>query len=305
MGLALVFLLALGSIWGLSISTSKLAVQAFGPFSVVFWYALVAFLVLAAISLVRGKLPPLDGRHVRYYVASGLIGFAIPSLNNVLVVQQVPAGILSTMIATAPVFTYAIALVAGQERFQVMRASGIGLGLVGALVILLPANSLPDAGMAPSVALGLLTPFLYGISAVVISRYMPRETDSITLATGFLGMAVVFFLATMLASGETALPWPVQWPGSHMILWLGITSSAAYVLYFQIIRIAGPVYLSQVGYLVVTIGVVAGILIFDEQHSLWAWIGIGLMVSGLVLVNLGQLRAARAARLKAAIDDQD
>jgi drug/metabolite transporter (DMT)-like permease len=305
MGLALVFLLALGSIWGLSISTSKLAVQAFGPFSVVFWYALVAFLVLAAISLVRGKLPPLDGRHVRYYVASGLIGFAIPSLNNVLVVQQVPAGILSTMIATAPVFTYAIALVAGQERFQVMRASGIGLGLVGALVILLPANSLPDAGMAPSVALGLLTPFLYGISAVVISRYMPRETDSITLATGFLGVAVVFFLATMLASGETALPWPVQWPGSHMILWLGITSSAAYVLYFQIIRIAGPVYLSQVGYLVVTIGVVAGILIFDEQHSLWAWIGIGLMVSGLVLVNLGQLRAARAARLKAAIDDQD
>ncbi len=305
MGLALVFLLALGSIWGLSISTSKLAVQAFGPFSVVFWYALVAFLVLAAISLVRGKLPPLDGRHVRYYVASGLIGFAIPSLNNVLVVQQVPAGILSTMIATAPVFTYAIALVAGQERFQVMRASGIGLGLVGALVILLPANSLPDAGMAPSVALGLLTPFLYGISAVVISRYMPRETDSITLATGFLGVAVVFFLATMLASGETALPWPVQWPGSHMILWLGITSSAAYVLYFQIIRIAGPVYLSQVGYLVVTIGVVAGILIFDEQHSLWAWIGIGLMVSGLVLVNLGQLRAARAARLQAAIDDQD
>ena len=222
-----------------------------------------------------------------------------------LVVQQVPAGILSTMIATAPVFTYAIALVAGQERFQVMRASGIGLGLVGALVILLPANSLPDAGMAPSVALGLLTPFLYGISAVVISRYMPRETDSITLATGFLGVAVVFFLATMLASGETALPWPVQWPGSHMILWLGITSSAAYVLYFQIIRIAGPVYLSQVGYLVVTIGVVAGILIFDEQHSLWAWIGIGLMVSGLVLVNLGQLRAARAARLQAAIDDQD
>lgn len=305
MGLALVFLLALGSIWGLSISTSKLAVQAFGPFSVVFWYALVAFLVLAAISLVRGKLPPLDGRHVRYYVASGLIGFAIPSLNNVLVVQQVPAGILSTMIATAPVFTYAIALVAGQERFQVMRASGIGLGLVGALVILLPANSLPDAGMAPWVALGLLTPFLYGISAVVISRYMPRETDSITLATGFLGVAVVFFLATMLASGETALPWPVQWPGSHMILWLGITSSAAYVLYFQIIRIAGPVYLSQVGYLVVTIGVVAGILIFDEQHSLWAWIGIGLMVSGLVLVNLGQLRAARAARLQAAIDDQD
>jgi drug/metabolite transporter (DMT)-like permease len=296
MALALIFLLTLGSIWGLSISTSKLAVQAFGPFAVVFWYALIAFLVLGAISIVRRKLPPLDGRHLKYYLASGLIGFAIPSLNNVLVVQQVPAGILSTMIATAPVFTYAIALAAGQERFLPMRASGIGLGLVGALVILLPANSLPDAGMAPWVALGLLTPFLYGISAVVISRYMPRETDSIALATGFLGVAVLFFLVAMVASGDVVAPWPLQWPGSHMVLWLGLSSSAGYVLYFQIIRMAGPVYLSQVGYLVVTIGVVAGILIFGEQHSLWAWAGIGLMVSGLVLVNLGQLRAARAAR---------
>jgi drug/metabolite transporter (DMT)-like permease len=302
MALALIFLLTLGSIWGLSVSTSKLAVQTYGPFAVVFWYALVAFGVLAVISAFRRKLPPLNARHIRYYIASGLIGFAVPSLNNVIVVQQVPAGVLSTMIATAPVFTYAIALAAGQERFAVLRAGGIGLGLVGALVILLPANSLPDAGMAPWVALGLLTPFLYGISAVVISRFMPRETDSIALATGFLGVAVVFFLAAMVASGKTAMPWPPVWPGSHMILWLGVSSSAAYVLYFQIIRMVGPVYLSQVGYLVVSVGVVAGMVIFDERHSLWVWLGIGLMVTGLVFVNIGQIRSARAARRALPID---
>lgn len=296
MGLALVFLLTLGSIWGLSISTTKLAVTAFGPFSVVFWYALIAFLVLATLSLIRRKPPPLDGRHLRYYLASGLIGFAIPSLNNVIVVQHVPAGILSTVIATAPVFTYAIALAAGQERFQPLRAIGIGLGLVGTFVILLPANSLPDAAMAPWVALGLLTPCLYGVTAVIISRFMPHETDAMTLATGFLGVATVFFLAIMLASGTAAVPLPPVWPASHMVLWLGVSSSAAYVLYFQIIRMAGPVYLSQVGYLVVSIGVLAGMLIFGERHSAWVWMGIALMVSGLTLVNLGQLRAAWAAR---------
>ena len=296
MGLVLVFLLTLGSIWGVSMSTTKLAVQAFGPFSVVFWYALIAFLVLGTLSLIRRKPPPLDGRHIRYYLASGLIGFAIPSLNNVLVVQNVPAGILSTVIATAPVFTYAIALAARQERFQVMRAVGIGFGLVGTLVILLPAQSLPSPAMAPWVALGLLTPFLYGVTAVVISRFMPRETDSMTLATGFLGVASVFFLAIVLVSGGPELPLPPVWPGSHMILWLGVSSSVAYVLYFQIIRMAGPVYLSQVGYLVVSVGVLAGMLIFGERHSLWVWIGIGLMLAGLTLVNIGQLRAAWAGR---------
>lgn len=294
MGLVLVFLLTLGSIWGVSMSTTKLAVQTFGPFSVVFWYALIAFLVLSLLSAVRRKPPPLDGRHIRYYLASGLIGFAIPSLNNVLVVQHVPAGILSTVIATAPVFTYTIALAARQERFQALRAGGIGLGLVGTLFILVPRQSLPSPDMAPWVALGLLTPFLYGVTAVIISRFMPRETDSMTLATGFLGVATAFFLCILLASGQAQLPLPPVWPGSYMILWLGVSSSAAYVLYFQIIRMAGPVYLSQVGYLVVSVGVLAGMLIFGERHSLWVWLGIGLMVGGLTLVNLGQLRAARA-----------
>ncbi len=87
MALTLIFLLTLGSIWGLSVSTSKLAVQAYGPFGVVFWYALVAFGVLAVISAFRRKLPPLSARHIRYYIASGLNGFAVPSLNNVIVVQ--------------------------------------------------------------------------------------------------------------------------------------------------------------------------------------------------------------------------
>lgn len=292
MGLALVFLLILGSIWGVSTTTQKLALEAYAPLSIMFWYALIAFLVLATISAFRRKMPPTDRRHCLYYLASGLIGFAIPSFNNLIVLAHVPAGIMSTVIATAPVFTYAIALAARQERFLPMRAAGVGLGLVGVLCIVLPRSGLPDAGMAPWVALGLLTPFLYGLTAVVISRYMPRETDAPTLATGFVGVATAGFFVALLLVGDLTPPWPPVWPSTHMILWLGITASAAYVLYFQIIRLAGPVYLSQVGYLVVVIGVLAGMLVFGERHSLWVWVGIGLMVGGLTLVNFGQRRAA-------------
>jgi drug/metabolite transporter (DMT)-like permease len=288
MPLVLMFLLTLGSIWGMSISTAKLAVSAFGPIPVVFWYSLIAFVVLAAFSLWRGKPPPLDARHLKYYLVSGLLGFAIPSINNVVVVQYVPAGILSTVIATAPVFTYAIAMAVGQERFGWVRASGIAMGTIGALVIVLPKESLPDASAGWWVLLGLLTPFLYGISAVVISRYMPKETDSPTLAAGFLGVATLFYGVVMLAGGYYASPMPPVWPGSYMVLWLGVSSSLGYVLYFQIIRMAGAVYLSQVSYLVVTIGVSAGMILFGEHHSVWVWLGIALMVGGLTLVNFGQ-----------------
>ena len=277
----------------MSTTTQKLALEAYPPLSVMFWYALIAFVVLAFISAIRGKVPPMDRRHLVYYLASGMFGFAIPGINNLLVLAEVPAGIHSTVIAAAPVFTYAIALAAGQERFVAMRAAGVGLGLVGVLCIILPKSGLPEAGMAPWVALGLLTPFLYGVTAVIISRFMPRETDAPTLATGFVGMATAGFFVALLLMGDLTPPWPPVWPATHMILWLGVTASAAYVLYFQIIRLAGPVYLSQVGYLVVVIGVVTGMLVFGERHSLWVWIGIGLMVAGLTLVNLGQKKAVK------------
>ena len=85
MGLALVFLLILGSIWGVSTTTQKLALEAYAPLSVMFWYALIAFSVLALISAFRDKIPPFDRRHLFYYLASGLCGFAIPGINNLLV----------------------------------------------------------------------------------------------------------------------------------------------------------------------------------------------------------------------------
>ncbi len=292
MGLALVFLLVLGSIWGVSTTTAKLSLEVYAPLSIMFWYALIAFCVLAVISAIRGKRPPTDRRHCLYYLASGLIGFAIPSLNNLIVLGHVPAGIMSTVIAAAPVFTYGIALAAGQERFVPARAAGVGLGLVGVLCIVLPRSGLPDANMAPWVALGLITPFLYGLTAVIISRYMPHETDAPTLATGFVGVAAAGFFVAQLLVGDLTPPWPPVWPATYMILWGGVTASLAYVLYFQIIRLAGPVYLSQVGYLVVVIGVLGGMVVFGERHSLWVWAGIGLMVGGLTLVNFGQRRAA-------------
>lgn len=293
MTLPLLLVTILGMIWGSSTTLAKLALAQFGVFSLVLWYGLVALLVLALVGLVRGKRPPLDLRHVRYYVMTGLLGFAIPALNNVIVLQHVPAGVLSAVIATAPVFTYAIALLAGQEQFRPMRAIGVGLGLVGVFCIILPRSSLPDASMAPWVAMGMATPFLYGLTAVAISRYMPRETDSPTLAVGFLSVACLAFGIGVLANGEALPPWPPVWPASHAVLAMGALSSAAYVLYFQIIRLAGAVYLSQVGYLVVAVGVMSGMAVFGERHSLWVWLGIGLMLFGLTLVNLGQRKAAK------------
>jgi drug/metabolite transporter (DMT)-like permease len=47
----------------------------------------------------------------------------------------------------------------------------------------------------------------------------------------------------------------------------------------------GPVFASQTGYIVTLTGVLWGIAIFGESHSLWVWGALVSMVIGLVLVK--------------------
>ena len=52
-----------------------------------------------------------------------------------------------------------------------------------------------------------------------------------------------------------------------------------------LLRIAGPVYFSQVAYLVTLFGVGFGMLVFGERHPGSAWLALLMIFAGLALVN--------------------
>lgn len=288
-------LLGLGTIWGLSNPLTKLALEEVPTFAFAFWQVTLALIVLALLAWVRRRKPPLGPKHLRYYLFNGVIGLALPGLNIAIVVQHIPAGLMSAIVSTAALFTYALAVMLRQERFQWLRALGVLLGLAGALLILVPRTSLPDAGMAGWVLLALLTPLCYGVNGVFAERFMPADTGSATMACGLLATASLCYLPVLLASGQAALPWPAVWPSTYALYALALGACGAYILYFRLIRRAGPVFMSQVGYIVVAVGIVGGMTIFGERYSLWVWSGMGLLLAGVTLVNLGQRHAATPA----------
>lgn len=285
-------LILLGTIWGLSNMLTKLALEELDTFTFTFWQAAIAVCLLLVLAAVRRQRAPLDAKHLRYYAFNGLAGLALPGLNIAIVVQHLPAGLLSAIISTAALFTYVLALAAGQEKFHPVRAFGVVLGLAGALCILLPGASLPSADMWQWALLALLTPLLYGVNGVFAGRFMPEGTGAAVMATGLLGVTALVYLVLMVALGEPGLPWPPRWPSTYALYALALGAAVAFVVYFRLIRIAGEVFMSQVGYLVVAVGIIAGMVVFGERHSLWAWGGMALMLAGVALVNSGQQLAA-------------
>ncbi len=98
----------------------------------------------------------------------------------------------------------------------------------------------------------------------------------------------------VMATGSfVPLAWPwgtVEWA----IVGMGAINAVAYSLFIYLIAYAGPVFATQVAYLVMIFGVAWGIFIFDERHSVWIWLSLAVMLVGLALVM--PRKHARAAR---------
>jgi len=60
---------------------------------------------------------------------------------------------------------------------------------------------------------------------------------------------------------------------------------------------AGPVFASQTAYVVTLSGVLWGIMIFNDEHSLWVWLSLGVMMLALALVAPKKDKSQPAATL--------
>jgi drug/metabolite transporter (DMT)-like permease len=285
-GLALVLLLVLGANWGLAFSLAKLGqIGGIPPLGYAIWQSGGAGLVLLVIGRVRGVRLPLSGRHIRYYLIAALTGQAIPIVNMLVVVKQIPVGVIAVLVTLSPLLTYGLAMLVGGERFVARRFAGMLLGFAGALLILIPSSSLPSPDMAPWVALALITPLFFAGSNVYIAMARPEGVDSLALAAA-MQLAVVVFVAPLAAATGTAyVPAPDFTTADWALLAHIATACFTALAMFEIIRLAGVVFMSQVAYIVTLSGIFWGVVFFDEQHSPWIWASLVVILAGVALVT--------------------
>ena len=289
--LPLILLFALGLGFGVSFTLNKLATTNGVPFiPYVFWQSAGAAALLVVAAAALRQLPALTAAHIRIYVVMALLNVAIPYLVLSYVAPKLPAGLLPIGLALVPGVIYLMALALRQERFGLLRFAGICLGLVGVLVILLPKASLPEPGMVGWLALSLVATLAFSLRAVLVPLMRPPATTSLSLACGLLIAATIIMLVIMAASGQW---WAFE---GEFGIGQGATVAGMFnnalilVLIFTVIRMSGPVFFGAVNYISMLIGVAIGMLVFDEQNSLWVWLAMALVLVGLYLVNRGKAR---------------
>ncbi len=279
-------MLACGAAWGLTIPLTKLAVSSgHQPLGLVFWQLIFSSIALTGICLLRRLWFPLTRQVLGYVVVIALLGTIVPNSFSYLAAAQLPAGIMAIVMASAPMFALVVANGLRIEPFSWLRSTGVAVGAVAVLVLLVPQASLPDAGQRVFVLVALLAPLCYGVEVSYIAKRAPPTVDA---AAALLGASVTgaFIAAPLaLASGTWVDMW-VPWQTAEWALLLSsLCHTAAYTGYIWLVGIAGPIFTSQSAYVITLFGVLLSALILNESYSSWVWLSLLLMLLGLALVQ--------------------
>ncbi len=274
-----------GLIWGATFSLALIATaEGAHPLALSSWQVVLTA-TFFAIARLASRFRLFNIRNLRHYIILAVIGIAAPNLLYYFAAPHLSAGILSITVSTVPVFTYAIMLTMRFESIVIKRGFGLVLGMIAILLLVLPDHGLSSGDASFWILLVLVCALLYSIENVYISKGIDHNIDirELLFASNVIAALAQFPLAMALGLGE-----PVSWLASDAglaVLGIAIGSGFAYSMFFYTIKTSGPVFASQTAYIVTISGVIWGIIIFSEQHSLWVWASIVVMMLGLVLVT--------------------
>ncbi len=287
--LPLLLLLVLGALWGGNPSFSKaLAIAGLSPFSVVFWQAFGAGVLLLLVCLIRRTPMKFGTKHLVYFVFMGVVGIDVSYVVLVFTVERLSASYVSVLILFSPMLTYVIALLLRMEKMVMIRAVGIVVGLAGAGVLVIPAGSLPAPDLLPIALLAFITPLGYAAANVFAEFGRPADTDNVVLAMGTMFAAALGALIAGVIDGSFYPAWESFGHIETVLTFFALTTAVAFLIFYIIIMLAGAVYLGQVGYLATLFGVLWGVLFFGEEPSAWLWLAVVLVAAGVALVNMGK-----------------
>lgn len=282
--LAYLLLVAVGFLIALMLPLARIAMETgMSAMAYAFWQALGGG---ALLWLWRGpNRGSLPAGSYRYFLVSGLTAIAIPNAVAFLVVAQVGSGLTSTLYALPSLITYALSVMIRLDRVSVLRLAGLLLGVLGCLRILVPDNNGISGDALPWMLLGLLVPLSLAIGNVYRTVAWPMGAGARELAPGMLLSGALLVGVVLVASGRAGDVLVSGWEVAPVLVAQAVLSALAYLGFFELQRRSSPVFLSQIGFVIAPAGLLLGYLFFGERFGLEIWLGVGVLMAGVLLAN--------------------
>jgi drug/metabolite transporter (DMT)-like permease len=267
----------MGLIWGIPYLLIKVAVGGLHPASLVALRTALGAVLLLPLAMRRGELAPLL-RVWRPLLLYTFVEVAAPWFFLADAERRLSSSLTGLLIASVPLIGALLAwLTRGDDRPDLKRFAGLGLGLIGVAALVGLDVSVRDLGAVGEVGLVALG---YAIGPIIIARRL-SNVPAVGVVAASLLLAAVAYAPIGLTQLPATLP-PLRVIGAVAVLGI-VCTALAFVTFFALIAEVGPVRATVITYVNPAVALALGVTLLREPLTIGALVGFALILAGSVL----------------------
>lgn len=279
--------------WGLNTVAMRVAGRSVPPLSVATVRSLVGGLVLLTIAKRRKADRPRTKDEWMGVISLGMIMTGASTACLFLAAKNIPAGLLSILTNTMPIFMAILAPIMLRERLTSRTAVGLLIGLGGTVIVawraiegnVRPLGILYGLGGAAATALG----------GLLYKRFpMPRLDRTMVVSSQLLASTV---LLALLAIPDNRSHMRFPWNFWLCFVYLSLGGLAlSFMCFSELMRRGSGMQSSSVSYLATVLGVGFGAIFLGERLSWTTLLGGVIAIAGVVIVQSRTISLGRRSR---------
>ena len=268
-------------LWGTSFLNIAVTLRSFTPEEIVAWRLVFAAAVLLIFMFVRGKRLPTNIKDWAKFSMFATLGNLLPYWLITNGQQTVTSGMAGLLMAVMPLGTMILAhwFIAG-ERLNRNRIIGFVMGISGVLFVLWP-SLISGSNSFYGALIILLAACSYAVNTILIRLY--SNYDISVVSAGVMLSAAIW--------GAILWPemWAVEWQQVSTLslislLWLGLVPTGiASVIYFVLVKQAGPNFVSNNNYIIPVVAYLAGAAVLGEQMLWTDVVALAVILTGIAI----------------------
>ncbi len=265
-------------IWGSSFLFISIALEAVEPGLITWGRIALGAAVLNVFPRARVRIQRADWPRL---LALSAVWVAVPFTLFPLAEQHINSAVTGMLNGSTPIFAAVAAGVIARRLPGRVRVIGLAIGLAGVVLI-----SLGQGGEGDNAWLGIVMVLgasaCYGVAANVAVPLQQRY-GSLPLMARMLALAAFWTLpGGLLSVGDSA--WEVG-PAASVVVIGALGTGLAFVIMGTLVGAVGATRASLITYLIPVVALLLGVAFKDDEVTVLAVAGVGLVIVGAVLAS--------------------
>ena len=275
--------------WGSAFAALKISLETISPLNVMSLRLIIGSITVLLFFLILNKKLPISLNFWLWSFLIGFLGFSLPFSIIAWGAQFISSSLVAILMGINPIITLILSYILLKDRsFNLRIIFGIFSGLFG-IILLVGLNSIYNLTINDNFFIGQIAvlggTFSFALASVIIKN-APIENSferslSSLICGSIIGLLILYF------SGDRSLYYTqISIKSITSLTLLGVfPTGIATLLWFKIISLKGPLFLSLVNYLIPVWALFIGIFFLDEKINFVIGFGLIFITMGIWLIE--------------------